>query len=243
MHVSAATAPVAAPRRDRHRDLPSPAPTPSPAKGRSLPPSTPRRLCPPPVPGVAPGPFPPAAMGRPRPPPPVPRGPLGPALSFSGTAGRPPGVSPPPLYVPPLPSPAVVLRYRGHPPRGPAPLSAGPSLLRALPPGPRGPPSRHGGAPPGPAFLRASASGTLCPFPGCSPFPGAEGLPREPVPTSLSAVGWPGACEGEQGLTHGLAPQVEDALSYLDQVKIRFGSDPATYNGFLEIMKEFKSQR
>lgn len=37
--------------------------------------------------------------------------------------------------------------------------------------------------------------------------------------------------------------QVEDALSYLDQVKIRFGSDPATYNGFLEIMKEFKSQR
>ncbi|KFW74231.1 Paired amphipathic helix protein Sin3b, partial [Manacus vitellinus] len=35
---------------------------------------------------------------------------------------------------------------------------------------------------------------------------------------------------------------VEDALSYLDQVKIRFGSDPATYNGFLEIMKEFKSQ-
>ncbi|NWW58545.1 SIN3B protein, partial [Ifrita kowaldi] len=39
-----------------------------------------------------------------------------------------------------------------------------------------------------------------------------------------------------------LTPQVEDALSYLDQVKIRFGSDPATYNGFLEIMKEFKSQ-
>uniref|UniRef100_A0A2K6TDA5 Paired amphipathic helix protein Sin3b n=1 Tax=Saimiri boliviensis boliviensis TaxID=39432 RepID=A0A2K6TDA5_SAIBB len=36
--------------------------------------------------------------------------------------------------------------------------------------------------------------------------------------------------------------QVEDALTYLDQVKIRFGSDPATYNGFLEIMKEFKSQ-
>uniref|UniRef100_A0A670K7P9 Paired amphipathic helix protein Sin3b n=1 Tax=Podarcis muralis TaxID=64176 RepID=A0A670K7P9_PODMU len=39
-----------------------------------------------------------------------------------------------------------------------------------------------------------------------------------------------------------ILPQVEDALSYLDQVKIRFGSDPATYNGFLEIMKEFKSQ-
>uniref|UniRef100_A0AAY4E457 Paired amphipathic helix protein Sin3b n=1 Tax=Denticeps clupeoides TaxID=299321 RepID=A0AAY4E457_9TELE len=35
---------------------------------------------------------------------------------------------------------------------------------------------------------------------------------------------------------------VEDALSYLDQVKIRFGSDPGIYNKFLDIMKEFKSQ-
>ncbi|XP_040846631.1 paired amphipathic helix protein Sin3b isoform X1 [Ochotona curzoniae] len=39
-----------------------------------------------------------------------------------------------------------------------------------------------------------------------------------------------------------LPVHVEDALTYLDQVKIRFGSDPATYNGFLEIMREFKSQ-
>lgn len=37
--------------------------------------------------------------------------------------------------------------------------------------------------------------------------------------------------------------QVEDALSYLDQVKIRFGNDPGIYNKFLDIMKEFKSQR
>ncbi|KFO24693.1 Paired amphipathic helix protein Sin3b [Fukomys damarensis] len=50
------------------------------------------------------------------------------------------------------------------------------------------------------------------------------------------------------GILHLLFPSVmalllvEDALTYLDQVKIRFGSDPATYNGFLEIMKEFKSQ-
>uniref|UniRef100_H2ZVE2 SIN3 transcription regulator family member B n=1 Tax=Latimeria chalumnae TaxID=7897 RepID=H2ZVE2_LATCH len=36
--------------------------------------------------------------------------------------------------------------------------------------------------------------------------------------------------------------KVEDALSYLDQVKIRFGSDPRTYNEFLDIMKEFKLQ-
>lgn len=36
--------------------------------------------------------------------------------------------------------------------------------------------------------------------------------------------------------------KVEDALSYLDQVKLQFGSQPQVYNQFLEIMKEFKSQ-
>ena len=37
--------------------------------------------------------------------------------------------------------------------------------------------------------------------------------------------------------------QVEDALSYLDQVKLQFGNQPQVYNDFLDIMKEFKSQR
>uniref|UniRef100_A0A4W3H532 Paired amphipathic helix protein Sin3b n=1 Tax=Callorhinchus milii TaxID=7868 RepID=A0A4W3H532_CALMI len=36
--------------------------------------------------------------------------------------------------------------------------------------------------------------------------------------------------------------KVEDALSYLDQVKMQFGNNPAVYNEFLDIMKEFKSQ-
>ncbi|XP_076323407.1 paired amphipathic helix protein Sin3a-like [Tachypleus tridentatus] len=36
--------------------------------------------------------------------------------------------------------------------------------------------------------------------------------------------------------------KVEDALSYLDQVKFKFGSQPQVYNDFLDIMKEFKSQ-
>ena len=36
---------------------------------------------------------------------------------------------------------------------------------------------------------------------------------------------------------------MEDALSYLDQVKLQFGNQPQVYNQFLEIMKEFKSQR
>ncbi|KAK4337070.1 hypothetical protein RND71_043700 [Anisodus tanguticus] len=36
--------------------------------------------------------------------------------------------------------------------------------------------------------------------------------------------------------------KVEDALSYLDQVKFQFNSQPQVYNDFLDIMKEFKSQ-
>lgn len=36
--------------------------------------------------------------------------------------------------------------------------------------------------------------------------------------------------------------KVEDALSYLDQVKICFANDPGIYNKFLDIMREFKSQ-
>ncbi len=35
--------------------------------------------------------------------------------------------------------------------------------------------------------------------------------------------------------------KVEDALNYLDQVKIEFGSRPRIYNEFLEIMKNFKA--
>jgi paired amphipathic helix protein Sin3a len=36
--------------------------------------------------------------------------------------------------------------------------------------------------------------------------------------------------------------KVEDALSYLDQVKFQFDRQPEVYNQFLDIMKEFKSQ-
>lgn len=36
--------------------------------------------------------------------------------------------------------------------------------------------------------------------------------------------------------------KVEDALTYLDQVKLQFEKQPEVYNQFLDIMKEFKSQ-
>lgn len=34
----------------------------------------------------------------------------------------------------------------------------------------------------------------------------------------------------------------QDALSYLDQVKVRFVDQSDVYNRFLDIMKDFKSQ-
>lgn len=34
----------------------------------------------------------------------------------------------------------------------------------------------------------------------------------------------------------------QDALSYLDQVKVQFAGEPNVYNQFLDIMKDFKSQ-
>ena len=37
-------------------------------------------------------------------------------------------------------------------------------------------------------------------------------------------------------------PRVQDALSYLDQVKVQFVDQPDVYNRFLDIMKDFKSQ-
>ena len=36
--------------------------------------------------------------------------------------------------------------------------------------------------------------------------------------------------------------KVEDALLYLDQVKMEFGDKPEIYNEFLDIMKNFKAQ-
>uniref|UniRef100_A0A8C7XY62 Paired amphipathic helix protein Sin3a n=1 Tax=Oryzias sinensis TaxID=183150 RepID=A0A8C7XY62_9TELE len=55
--------------------------------------------------------------------------------------------------------------------------------------------------------------------------------------------GHTGAPQGSaQGHQQFQRLKVEDALSYLDQVKLQFGNQPQVYNDFLDIMKEFKSQ-
>lgn len=53
----------------------------------------------------------------------------------------------------------------------------------------------------------------------------------------------PPQLQGQQTQQQFQRLKVEDALSYLDQVKFKFGNQPQVYNDFLDIMKEFKSQR
>ncbi|KAJ2968924.1 hypothetical protein NUW58_g10111 [Xylaria curta] len=53
----------------------------------------------------------------------------------------------------------------------------------------------------------------------------------------------PAGSAGTNGaLQQGQQPILNDALSYLDQVKVQFADQPDVYNKFLDIMKDFKSQ-
>ena len=45
----------------------------------------------------------------------------------------------------------------------------------------------------------------------------------------------------QQAQSQGQQPILNDALSYLDQVKVQFADHPDVYNRFLDIMKDFKS--
>lgn len=52
-----------------------------------------------------------------------------------------------------------------------------------------------------------------------------------------------GGAGGNNGaMQQGQQPILNDALSYLDQVKVQFADQPDVYNKFLDIMKDFKSQ-
>ncbi|GAB6032055.1 Paired amphipathic helix protein Sin3b [Chamberlinius hualienensis] len=70
-----------------------------------------------------------------------------------------------------------------------------------------------------------------------------------PITGHTNSVAAPTAVHSPSGAQQQQIPQqqfqrlkVEDALSYLDQVKFKFGNNPQVYNDFLDIMKEFKSQ-
>ncbi|XP_065063870.1 paired amphipathic helix protein Sin3a-like isoform X1 [Rhopilema esculentum] len=74
--------------------------------------------------------------------------------------------------------------------------------------------------------------------PGMHPHPPQQTVHvQTPFPHGQGAVS--SQVAGQQ---HFQRLKVEDALSYLDQVKLQFGTQPQVYNEFLDIMKEFKSQ-
>ncbi|KAL4798324.1 hypothetical protein BDV19DRAFT_357595 [Aspergillus venezuelensis] len=84
-----------------------------------------------------------------------------------------------------------------------------------------------------------------------SQLPHGEGTPRSYMQHAAGPPGQPlmafnGTAPSVPGnvaaLAQGQQPILNDALSYLDQVKVRFVDQPDVYNRFLDIMKDFKSQ-
>ncbi|KAL4957359.1 hypothetical protein BDW69DRAFT_156459 [Aspergillus filifer] len=84
-----------------------------------------------------------------------------------------------------------------------------------------------------------------------SQLPHGEGTPRSYMQHAAGPPGQPlmafnGPAPSVPGnvaaLAQGQQPILNDALSYLDQVKVRFVDQPDVYNRFLDIMKDFKSQ-
>ncbi|KAI0126896.1 hypothetical protein BJ170DRAFT_422773 [Xylariales sp. AK1849] len=111
--------------------------------------------------------------------------------------------------------------------------------------------SAIGGPNPGPAASSAGAALTLGPPLEAGARPPAQGIPFSgsggsggggssggtiPPPAGPPMPGGAGA------LQQGQQPILNDALSYLDQVKVQFADQPDVYNRFLDIMKDFKSQ-
>ena len=67
--------------------------------------------------------------------------------------------------------------------------------------------------------------------------------PQQHVSVTSGAVQPPQPmANGGPGVNGGQQPILNDALTYLDQVKVRFQDQPEVYNKFLDIMKDFKSQ-
>ncbi|EER28429.1 Paired amphipathic helix repeat family protein [Coccidioides posadasii C735 delta SOWgp] len=74
-----------------------------------------------------------------------------------------------------------------------------------------------------------------------------DGPPRQYMPVQSQSLLFGGNAPSQipgsvAALAQGQQPILNDALSYLDQVKVRFVEHPDVYNRFLDIMKDFKSQ-
>ncbi|KAL2870089.1 transcriptional regulator SIN3 [Aspergillus lucknowensis] len=116
--------------------------------------------------------------------------------------------------------------------------------------GPGGILSSLGGNPPNGPQTAMQASGGPGGIYG-SQIQHGEGTPRSYMQQPTGPPGQPlmafnGSAQSMSGnvaaLAQGQQPILNDALSYLDQVKVRFVDQPDVYNRFLDIMKDFKSQ-
>ena len=123
-------------------------------------------------------------------------------------------------------------------PSGPQPQQPQPQLPMGAPSGPANifgggavqpanqPQGQQGGQ-------QQMQQGMLMPFaPGGQP---QQGAPQQ------QPQGQQGQQQQGQGQGQGQQPILNDALSYLDQVKVQFSDQPDVYNRFLDIMKDFKS--
>ncbi|KAK7474624.1 hypothetical protein BaRGS_00034103, partial [Batillaria attramentaria] len=91
------------------------------------------------------------------------------------------------------------------------------------------------------ATLSSVSTGGVAPAPTLHQAQVHQAAPGGPAPHPQQQSPL-GATPGPQQQQQFQRLKVEDALSYLDQVKLQFGNQPQVYNDFLDIMKEFKSQ-
>ncbi|PVI03678.1 hypothetical protein DM02DRAFT_611980 [Periconia macrospinosa] len=95
----------------------------------------------------------------------------------------------------------------------------------------------------GPAIVGQNAPNSM--FNGGASVPAVqqgERTPQMQQPPSQASMLMPFAGpQGQMAMGQGQQPILNDALSYLDQVKVQFSEHPDVYNRFLDIMKDFKS--
>ena len=98
------------------------------------------------------------------------------------------------------------------------------------------------GAPVGPGNVFASGSAAHEGGAGSFLQPGPAPPPQHLSALNSAVQAPPPIANGGSGMGQGQQPILNDALTYLDQVKVRFQDQPEVYNKFLDIMKDFKSQ-
>ena len=90
------------------------------------------------------------------------------------------------------------------------------------------------------ASANAAAAAAVNQLPTQQPHQQPNANSNQPPSLAANAVQPPASAQPPQQQFQRL--KVEDALSYLDKVKLQFQDQPQVYNDFLDIMKEFKSQ-